>query len=132
MKYLCIGFIRLYRRFISPWKPPCCRFTPSCSAYAIEAFSKRGFFAGMVLTVWRVLRCNPFCRGGYDPVPDRGFRRVKLNDNEKLCTSGAGSDTNEANNATDGAATPGTSDTIEAKDATDPQITHDHHKEKET
>ena len=46
----------------------------------IEAYEKRGFLAGTVLTVWRVLRCNPFCTGGYDPVPERGFRRVKRED----------------------------------------------------
>ena len=74
MKHLMIWLIGLYRKFISPIKPPCCRFTPTCSAYAIEAFKKRGFFVGMILTVWRVLRCNPFCKGGYDPVPERGFR----------------------------------------------------------
>jgi len=69
-----IWLIRLYKKYISPLKPPCCRFTPTCSAYAIEAFQKRGFFAGFILTVWRILRCNPFGRGGYDPVPDKGFR----------------------------------------------------------
>ncbi|MBQ7387101.1 MAG: membrane protein insertion efficiency factor YidD [Clostridia bacterium] len=74
MKHLMIALIKLYRKLISPLKPPCCRFTPSCSAYAIEAFTKRGFFAGLILTVWRILRCNPFARGGYDPVPERGFR----------------------------------------------------------
>ena len=74
MKYLMIGFIKFYRKFISPLKKPCCRFTPSCSAYALEAFSKRGFFVGFILTVWRILRCNPFCKGGYDPVPEKGFR----------------------------------------------------------
>ncbi len=77
MKYVMIWLIGLYRKFISPIKPKCCRFTPTCSAYAIEAFKKRGFFAGLILTAWRILRCNPFCRGGYDPVPDKGFRRVK-------------------------------------------------------
>ena len=76
MKHVMIWLIRLYQRFISPIKRPSCRFTPTCSAYAIEAFSKRGFFAGFILTVWRILRCNPFCKGGYDPVPERGFRRV--------------------------------------------------------
>ena len=50
---------------------PTCRFTPTCSAYAVEAFQKRGFFVGFGLTVWRILRCNPFCKWGYDPVPDR-------------------------------------------------------------
>jgi putative membrane protein insertion efficiency factor len=74
MKHLMIWLIGLYRKFISPLKPPCCRFTPTCSAYAIEAFQKRGFFAGLILTIWRILRCNPFGRGGYDPVPERGFK----------------------------------------------------------
>ena len=74
MKHLIIWLIGLYRKFISPLKPPCCRFTPTCSAYAIEAFQKRGFFAGLILTTWRILRCNPFGRGGYDPVPEKGFK----------------------------------------------------------
>ena len=74
MKRLCIALIRGYQKFISPAKPPCCRFTPTCSAYALEAFQKRGFFVGMILTVWRILRCNPFCKGGYDPVPEKGLR----------------------------------------------------------
>lgn len=77
MKRVMIWLIGLYRKFISPLKPPCCRFTPSCSAYAIEAFEKRGFFVGLILTVWRILRCNPFSKGGYDPVPERGFRNPK-------------------------------------------------------
>ena len=77
MKYLCIWLIQLYRKFISPIKPPCCRFTPTCSAYALEAFMKRGFFVGGALTVWRILRCNPFSKGGYDPVPERKSRRPK-------------------------------------------------------
>ena len=79
MKYLMIWLVKLYRRFISPIKPPCCRFTPTCSAYALEAFTKRGFFVGLILTVWRILRCNPFSKGGYDPVPEKGFR-VKRGD----------------------------------------------------
>lgn len=66
--------IRFYQKYLSPLKRSrVCRFYPSCSAYAIEAFEKRGFFAGMILTVYRILRCNPFCRGGFDPVPDKGF-----------------------------------------------------------
>ncbi len=75
MKHVCIWLVRFYRRILSPLKrKPCCRFVPSCSEYAIEAFQKRGFFVGMILTVWRILRCNPFCAGGYDPVPERGLR----------------------------------------------------------
>ena len=74
MKYICIWLIRFYQKFISPLKRnPTCRFTPTCSAYAIEAFQKRGFFVGFILSAWRVLRCNPFCPGGYDPVPEKGF-----------------------------------------------------------
>ncbi|MBQ7337397.1 MAG: membrane protein insertion efficiency factor YidD [Clostridia bacterium] len=74
MKYLCIRLIRFYQKFLSPRKrTPTCRFSPTCSAFAIEAFQKRGFFAGMVLTFFRILRCNPFCPGGYDPVPERGI-----------------------------------------------------------
>lgn len=74
MKYVAILLIKFYRKFISPLKAPCCRFTPTCSEYALEAFKKRGFFVGFMLTVWRVLRCNPFGKGGYDPVPEKRKR----------------------------------------------------------
>lgn len=69
----CIGifFVKLYQKFISPLKPPCCRFSPTCSQYAIEAFREWGFICGLGLTFWRIIRCNPFGRGGYDPVPKR-------------------------------------------------------------
>ena len=74
MKNVCIRMIRFYQKYLSPLKrTPTCRFYPTCSAYAIEAFEKRGFFVGMILTVYRILRCNPFCRGGFDPVPEKGF-----------------------------------------------------------
>ncbi|MBE6532197.1 MAG: membrane protein insertion efficiency factor YidD [Ruminococcaceae bacterium] len=78
MRHVMIWLVGLYRKFISPLKPPCCRFTPTCSAYAIEAYRKRGFFVGTILTVWRILRCNPFSKGGYDPVPDKGFRNKNI------------------------------------------------------
>ena len=74
-KRALLGAIRFYRRNISPMFPPCCRFRPTCSAYALEAFSKRGFFVGLYLTVTRILRCNPFSKGGYDPVPEKKDRR---------------------------------------------------------
>ena len=75
MKHLCIWLVRFYRKYLSRLKrKPSCRFVPSCSAYAIEAFQKRGFFVGMILTVWRILRCNPYNPGGYDPVPEKGLR----------------------------------------------------------
>ena len=83
MKHVCIFIIRLYQKYLSPLKPyPTCRFTPTCSAYAIEAVQKRGFFIGLGLTVWRILRCNPFCKGGYDPVPERPSHR-KMDENDK-------------------------------------------------
>ena len=74
MKHVMIALVKFYRKFISPLKPPCCRFTPTCSAYALEAFTKRGFCVGLILTLWRILRCNPFSKGGYDPVPEKGLR----------------------------------------------------------
>ena len=71
MRYIGIFFVKLYQKFISPLKPPCGRFSPTCSQYAIEAFREWGFICGLGLTVWRIIRCNPFGRGGYDPVPKR-------------------------------------------------------------
>lgn len=61
--------VRFYRRFLSPLKrTPSCRYLPTCSEYAIEAVEKRGVVRGMFLAAWRLLRCNPLFRGGYDPV----------------------------------------------------------------
>lgn len=75
MKYICIWLIRFYQRVLSPLKgQPTCRFYPTCSSYALEAFRKRGFFLGFLLTVLRILRCQPFCAGGWDPVPEKGLR----------------------------------------------------------
>ena len=91
MKYICIALIRFYRKFLSPLKrSPCCRFTPTCSAYGLEAFQKRGFFVGLILTVSRILRCNPFCAGGYDPVPLKGLRNQK-GKRDELCEYDDGS-----------------------------------------
>jgi putative membrane protein insertion efficiency factor len=70
MKRLLLWLIRFYRSKISPLFPPRCRFTPTCSAYALEAIGKYGAGKGTVLTVKRLLRCNPFYKGDYfDPVP---------------------------------------------------------------
>jgi len=68
VKSIAIFLIRCYKRFISPLLPPRCRFEPTCSSYAIEAIRKKGFFVGSAKALWRILRCNPWCRGGYDPV----------------------------------------------------------------
>ena len=61
--------IRFYKRFLSPLLPPACRFHPSCSSYALQALHKHGALRGLRLTVWRLLRCQPFHPGGFDPVP---------------------------------------------------------------
>lgn len=66
---LALGLIRLYQKAISPFLPKSCRFTPSCSEYALEAFEKYPLHKAFYLSGWRILRCNPFCRGGYDPLP---------------------------------------------------------------
>lgn len=67
--WIAVGIIRFYRKFISPMKAPCCRFLPTCSEYALEAFHRHGFFKGLFLSVRRIFRCNPFGKGGFDPVP---------------------------------------------------------------
>lgn len=70
MKRILLAMLRFYKRSISPLLPNACRFTPTCSEYAMEAIQKHGALKGTALAIWRVLRCNPFCKGGYDPVPE--------------------------------------------------------------
>jgi len=67
--------IRLYQRLISPLFPRRCKYEPTCSAYAIEAVRTRGAIRGVALAAWRLLRCNPFSHGGYDPVTPRRASR---------------------------------------------------------
>ena len=67
--WLLILPIRFYQRFISPLTPATCRYTPSCSQYAVEAIRKHGPFKGLYPAIWRILRCNPWGGSGYDPVP---------------------------------------------------------------
>jgi putative membrane protein insertion efficiency factor len=69
MKYPLLWLIRAYQIVLSPMLPPSCRFEPSCSHYGYEAIQKHGAIKGTCLAVWRVLRCNPWGKGGYDPVP---------------------------------------------------------------
>lgn len=66
-----VGCIRLYQRWLSPWLGQNCRFYPSCSQYAIDALRVHGVVYGLLLGAWRILRCNPYCKGGHDPVPER-------------------------------------------------------------
>lgn len=70
MRRFLIACIRLYQRTFSKMKAPCCRFYPTCSAYALEAIRRFGALKGGILSIRRILRCNPFCRGGIDPVPE--------------------------------------------------------------
>ncbi|MCL2211303.1 MAG: membrane protein insertion efficiency factor YidD [Treponema sp.] len=73
MKKIALILLRFYKLAISPHLPAACRFYPTCSVYAHEAINRFGFIRGCVLAVKRLLRCHPFCRGGYDPVPDLNF-----------------------------------------------------------
>ena len=70
MKRAVVGALRFYKSRISPQLPPACRYTPTCSEYAIEAIERHGVLRGGLLATRRVLSCNPFSRGGYDPVPE--------------------------------------------------------------
>jgi putative membrane protein insertion efficiency factor len=67
LQAIVLAPIRFYSRVISPALPPRCKYHPSCSAYAVQAVERYGILRGLVLAVWRVLRCNPFSHGGYDP-----------------------------------------------------------------
>ena len=69
MKAVALKAIRFYQLGISPTLPPVCRFQPSCSHYGYEAIERHGLVKGFLLTLWRLARCNPLNRGGYDPVP---------------------------------------------------------------
>lgn len=75
MKYIFIGLIRFYQLAISPFTPATCRFHPTCSAYAIEAFRRFGFFKGGILTIKRISKCHPFHPGGVDYVPEKSEKK---------------------------------------------------------
>ena len=77
MKRPLIWLIKFYRKRISPNTPPSCKFTPTCSQYGLEAIEKFGAFKGGFMTLWRILRCNPFSKGGYDPVPEKKSKKSK-------------------------------------------------------
>ena len=78
MKQLLLALIRMYQKHVSPAFPPRCRFIPTCSQYGLEAIERFGAIKGGALTLWRILRCNPWSRGGYDPVPEKKDKRKKL------------------------------------------------------
>lgn len=77
MKKILLLLIRFYQTAISPHTLPKCKYYPTCSNYGLEAIERFGAIKGSALTVWRILRCNPFSRGGYDPVPERKEKGIK-------------------------------------------------------
>jgi putative membrane protein insertion efficiency factor len=94
MKQLLIGLVRLYRLLLSPWVGGQCRFYPTCSAYTIEALDTHGAAAGTYLGAVRILRCQPWCEGGHDPVPSQFTwapwrHRASETDHFELCESGS-------------------------------------------
>ena len=82
MKTLLISAIRFYRRHISPNKPCCCRFIPTCSDYALTAVSRYGSVKGTAMAIRRIARCNPLCKGGYDPVPELVQTVIRRDENK--------------------------------------------------
>lgn len=80
MRKIAILIVKLYQKYISPMKPSCCRFYPTCSSYAIEALQSHGFCKGGLLSIYRIIRCNPLSKGGIDPVPPVKEKRVKSKD----------------------------------------------------
>ncbi|MBO4339754.1 MAG: membrane protein insertion efficiency factor YidD [Clostridiales bacterium] len=75
MTQVFIKLIKFYQRHISPHLPARCKFYPTCSSYAVTAFERFGFFKGLMLTLWRLIRCSPLTSGGYDPVPEKKIKR---------------------------------------------------------
>ena len=74
MQNLLTGVVRAYRLLLSPWLGSSCRFAPTCSAYALEALTLHGAAAGSYLTLHRLVRCGPWCKGGHDPIPKQAPR----------------------------------------------------------
>ena len=77
MKKALLWLIRWYQKNISAYRPPTCKYVPTCSAYAAQAVELHGAVKGTLLALWRFLRCNPFSKGGYDPVPKKKEKRAK-------------------------------------------------------
>lgn len=88
MKYILIYIIKIYKLLISPLFPNSCRFYPTCSSYAVESLHKHGFFRGSWLSAKRIVKCNPFHPGGFDPVPEIGFHKHIISGFDGLKISG--------------------------------------------
>ena len=82
MKKLALWALGLYKRWLSPSLPPSCRYVPTCSEYAMEAVDRFGVIRGGLISAWRLLRCHPFVKGGYDPVVKEFVRRERKRDGQ--------------------------------------------------
>ena len=89
-KGIVISLLRSYKRWISPLLPAACRFEPSCSDYAREAVEIHGVWRGGLLGLWRILRCQPFSRGGFDPVPGASSGPEHRTERRDVCSAAAG------------------------------------------
>ena len=78
MKWILIKCIRFYQLAISPWHPPTCRFSPTCSQYAIEAVQVHGIIVGFYLSLKRILKCHPWGGNGHDPVPRKKINNSRI------------------------------------------------------
>lgn len=98
MQSLALRLLRLYKRWISPAFPPSCRYTPTCSQYAMEAIERYGALRGTMKAAWRVLRCHPLAKGGLDPVVKGGLDPLNCRSNDCRSNDGRLSDSrsNEA------------------------------------
>ncbi|MED5346936.1 MAG: membrane protein insertion efficiency factor YidD [Pseudomonadota bacterium] len=73
-----VGLIKTYQFAVSPFSPACCKYSPTCSSYAIEAIQMHGPWRGLLMATWRLLRCNPWSEGGADPVPNPKCKKVEV------------------------------------------------------
>ncbi len=106
LKTMLIGVIRFYRSAVSPYTPPSCRYTPTCSAYALEAVQRHGAARGGWLALRRILRCHPWGGWGYDPVPQVGRTAGRAG----KTPTGAVPEPNHGHSATSGLGRPTSSD----------------------
>ena len=97
MRYILIGLVRLYQKFISPLFPAKCKYYPTCSSYGLTALKRFGAIRGTALTIWRICRCNPWSMGGIDYVPEKFTFKVQKYDYLREFPVDAGDDAMEDN-----------------------------------